>query len=128
MNSLAGCTANVVLLTKDKYYIANAGDARAILYTKDGQVVPLSSDHKPDLESEKNRINKAGGYVSDGRVNDNLNLSRAIGDLEYKKNPDLKPEEQIISAMPDIEIKEYTENDDFLLIGCDGIWETLRAD
>ena len=93
MNSLAGCTANVVLLTKDKYYVANAGDARAILYTKDEQVIALSTDHKPDLEHEKNRINKAGGYVSDGRVNDNLNLSRAIGDLEYKKEKDMKPEE-----------------------------------
>eukprot|EP00178_Gracilaria_changii_P002663 TRINITY_DN13972_c0_g1_i1.p1 TRINITY_DN13972_c0_g1~~TRINITY_DN13972_c0_g1_i1.p1 ORF type:complete len:124 (-),score=17.10 TRINITY_DN13972_c0_g1_i1:312-683(-) len=36
MVSLAGCTANVVLVTPDKIYIANAGDARAILYTRDG--------------------------------------------------------------------------------------------
>lgn len=36
MVSLAGCTANVVLVTPDKLYIANAGDARSILYTKDG--------------------------------------------------------------------------------------------
>ena len=49
-------------------------------------MISLSKDHKPDLEIEKDRISKAGGYVSDGRVNDNLNLSRAIGDLEYKKN------------------------------------------
>ena len=53
----------------------------------------LSVDHKPDDEVEKMRINKAGGYVSEGRVNDNLNLTRAIGDLEYKKNKKLKPEE-----------------------------------
>lgn len=56
-------------------------------------MISLSEDHKPDNEIEKTRIAKAGGYVSDGRVNDNLNLSRAIGDIEYKKNPNLKPEE-----------------------------------
>jgi len=46
----------------------------------------LSHDHKPDNEIEKARIEKAGGYISDGRINGNLNLSRALGDLEYKKD------------------------------------------
>ena len=96
--------------------------------TKEEQIEALSKDHKPDLEEEKARINKAGGYVNEGRINDNLNLSRAIGDLEYKKNPNLKPEEQIISAEPDIEVRDLNGKEDFLLIGCDGIWETLRND
>jgi serine/threonine protein phosphatase PrpC len=42
---------------------------------------------------EKERVRKAGGYISEGRINGNLNLSRAIGDLEYKKNTELKPSE-----------------------------------
>lgn len=46
----------------------------------------MSTDHKPDLENEKERVKNAGGFISDGRINGNLNLSRAIGDLEYKKN------------------------------------------
>jgi hypothetical protein len=34
-----------------------------------------------------NRIKKAGGYVNcEGRINNCLNVSRAIGDLDYKKN------------------------------------------
>lgn len=74
------------------------------------------------------RINKAGGYVSDGRVNDNLNLTRAIGDLEYKKNTNLKPEDQIISAMPDIVVKDRDNNHFFILVGCDGIWETKKTE
>jgi len=39
----------------------------------------LSKDHKPDLEAEKDRILKAGGFIQVGRVNGSLNLARAIG-------------------------------------------------
>jgi len=123
----AGCTANVVLIVGKKAYIANAGDSRCISYTNDNKVLALSKDHKPDDEEEKKRIVKAGGYVSDGRVNDNLNLSRAIGDLEYKKSTELKPEEQIISAFPDV-VEQSIEDQQFMIIGCDGIWETKTAE
>ena len=123
----AGCTANVVLIVGNKAYVANAGDSRCISYTNDNKVLALSKDHKPDDEEEKKRIVKAGGYVSDGRVNDNLNLSRAIGDLEYKKSSELKPEEQIISAYPDI-VEQTVEDQQFFIIGCDGIWETKNAE
>lgn len=45
----------------------------------------------------------AGGHVSKvGRVNDNLNLSRAIGDMSYKRNRIRQPKDQIISAEPDV--------------------------
>jgi len=37
-----------------------------------------------------------------GRVNGNINLSRALGDFEFKQNPNLPPEEQMITANPDI--------------------------
>lgn len=123
--SLAGCTANVALITKTHIYIANAGDSRSVLYKTDGNIISLSTDHKPDLEAEKARITNAGGYVAEGRVNDNLNLSRAIGDLEYKKNQNLKLTEQLIISLPDIMVKEITGDCSYLLMGCDGIWETV---
>ena len=41
---------------------------------------------------ESSRIAAAGGYVIDGRVNGNLNLSRALGDMEYKKDNSITPE------------------------------------
>ena len=62
-NSFAGCTANVVLIVGNMAYVANAGDSRAIIYTTSNEVIPLSFDHKPDVETEKKRINNAGGYV-----------------------------------------------------------------
>jgi len=121
--SMAGCTANVVLIFKGKIYCANAGDSRCILWGAARKVVELSTDHKPDLPVEKERISKAGGFIIEGRVNGNLNLSRALGDLEYKKNPQLQPWEQLISGKPDVEVRDLKSDDNFLVMGCDGIWE-----
>ena len=42
-----GCTANVVLITPDKYVIANAGDSRSAL-CREGKHVVFSEDHKPE--------------------------------------------------------------------------------
>lgn len=47
------------------------------------QAYNLSRDHKPDLEVEKERILKAGGFIHAGRVNGSLNLARAIGNCSY---------------------------------------------
>ncbi len=84
----------------------------------------MSEDHKPDNEKEKKRIERAGGFVLDGRVNKNLNLSRSIGDLEFKSNKNLDPKEQIISAFPDVMTYSKTGDENFIIMGCDGIWET----
>lgn len=69
---------------------AEAARARAC---RAGQAVALSTDHKPNQERERRRIMNAGGFVTDmhgqHRVNGNLNLSRAIGDLKYKVPPRL---------------------------------------
>jgi serine/threonine protein phosphatase PrpC len=64
-----GCTACVCLINENnnKAYFSNAGDSRVIL-CKNGVAYAMSQDHKPDLDTEKNRIYKADGWVSEGRV------------------------------------------------------------
>ncbi|KAL7949549.1 putative serine/threonine phosphatase 2C ptc2 [Trichoderma barbatum] len=119
---VSGCTACVSLIAGNKIYVANAGDSRGVLGIK-GRAKPLSNDHKPQLETEKNRITAAGGFVDFGRVNGNLALSRAIGDFEFKKSAELSPENQIVTAYPDVEEHDLTEEDEFLVIACDGIWD-----
>lgn len=59
----------------------------------EGKSEDLSKDHKPDDPIELARITKAGGYVKEGRVNGNLNLSRALGDLTFKADKTILPEE-----------------------------------
>merc|ERR1712048_1450762 len=123
-----GCTAICVLVRKEDIIAANAGDSRAVL-CRSGQAVELSYDHKPASQIEKDRIEAAGGYLEDtqggARVNGNLNLSRAIGDLEYKKRDDLKPEEQIICSTPDILVQKVTPEDEFVILACDGVWDVM---
>ena len=38
------------------------------------------------MVEEKRRIENAGMFVEENRVNGMLNLSRSLGDLEYKNN------------------------------------------
>ncbi|CAD8201951.1 unnamed protein product [Paramecium pentaurelia] len=118
----AGATANVALIVDKTIYLANAGDSRAML-CRNFAPLDLSKDHKPDDEKEKKRIEAADGFVQNGRTNGNLSLSRAIGDLEYKKDERFRKNEQIIIAEPDVKIEEIQASDKFLLMGCDGVFE-----
>jgi protein phosphatase 2C family protein 2/3 len=62
VNEPSGSCALVALFVNDYLYIANVGDSRALLSSnKGGVITPLSEDHKPDLPSERQRIEKAGG-------------------------------------------------------------------
>lgn len=121
MYECQGCTSVVALLKGTILYVANAGDSRAVLGIK-GKAEDMSKDHKPELEEERKRIEKAGSQVIEGRVDGNLNLSRSIGDLKYKREKFLKPEEQPITAFPDVR-KRDIKGADFLVLACDGIWE-----
>ena len=54
----------------------------------------------------------------------NLNLTRSLGDLKYKHREHLKPEEQAITANPDTYSFPLDDDIDFIIMGCDGIWES----
>jgi len=106
-------------------YVANAGDSRAII-SRRGKAIPLSTDHKPALAGELDRIHKAGGFVTpQGRINGNLNLSRALGDLKYKGNTGRGRHEQIITAQPDVTAHVVEKGDEFLVLACDGVWDCM---
>mmetsp|Transcript_35864 Transcript_35864/g.83615 ORF Transcript_35864/g.83615 Transcript_35864/m.83615 type:complete len:635 (-) Transcript_35864:192-2096(-) len=125
----AGCTAIFAVIIGRDLVVANAGDSRGVLCRAGGRAEPLSYDHKPDQPRELSRIVHAGGFVNQfGRVNGNLNLSRSIGDLKYKQNRNVTPAEQMITAEPDVRRIILHDNDEFFLLGCDGIWDCLSND
>lgn len=124
--SVAGTTATVCLVTPTQYICANAGDSRTVL-ARSGKVIELSHDHKPTDELEKKRIEAAGSFVDNGRVQGNLAVSRAIGDLFFKRR-DVPQEDQPVTAKPDFEIIERDRaNDEFIVLACDGLWDSRSS-
>jgi len=125
-----GCTAVVALIRggdKPEVFCANAGDSRCVL-ARGSRAQDMSRDHKPELISERSRIIKAGGFVSpDGRVDGNLNLSRSLGDFAYKKDKTRKVTEQKISAEAEVKRRALGPADQYLAIGCDGIFEKFSS-
>lgn len=123
--STAGSTAVVCLMVGRRLYVANAGDSRCVL-CRSGANHNLSRDHKPDDEPEYARIVAAGGIVADGRVGGTLNLSRAFGDFEFKQNTAKPQTEQMVVALPEIQVADVDDDsDEFLVLGCDGLFERL---
>jgi protein phosphatase 1G len=123
-----GSTAVITLIRGNELYVSNAGDSRAIL-CRNGVAHELSRDHKPESPRERSRIENAGGKVSIvgpcHRVDFGLNLSRALGDFLYKRNTDLPASHQKITAVPEIVKETITEDDEFIILGCDGVFELL---
>jgi len=123
-DEMSGSTAITMLYRNNRLYVGNVGDSRAIACIN-GIAEPLSTDHKPQDLEEKARIEKAGGFVEFNRVNGNLALSRALGDFAFKMKPDLIAEKQIISPEPEIVVRDVSEELQFIVLACDGIWDVL---
>lgn len=106
---------------------ANAGDSRCVL-GEGGRALPMSFDHKPQNKKERERIYKAGSTVNvEGRIDGNLNLSRAIGDIAHKKNTRIPLQDQAVTSFPDVKVHPISNKTDFAIMGCDGIWETKTS-
>jgi len=133
----SGCTAVVAAVNKGEFVlVANAGDSRAVLVREkegdegeegEAEAVELSCDHKPHLQTERKRILAAGGIIENGRVNRDLNLTRAIGDMRYKKDKSIPQADQVISGFPDLHTEKTTSRDRFLVLACDGVWDVQTS-
>lgn len=120
----AGSTAIVVVIRNDMLYCANIGDSRAIAFANN-QVIPLSTDHKPMLPIERKRILDAGCFINLDRVNGDLALSRAFGDFSYKRNRKKSVSEQAVISLPEVVKKKVTEEWEFVVLACDGVWDVM---
>ncbi|GAV73902.1 PP2C domain-containing protein [Cephalotus follicularis] len=122
----SGTTAITVMIFGRSLLVANAGDCRAVL-SRCGLALDLSKDHRPCSTEERMRIESLGGYVDDGYLNGQLSVTRALGNwhLEGMK---LKGERSgPLSAEPELKLITLTKEDEFLIIGSDGIWDVFTS-
>ncbi|XP_020218085.1 probable protein phosphatase 2C 8 isoform X1 [Cajanus cajan] len=122
-----GATAVCVWVLGSKVFVANIGDAKAVLArSTDGsrnhsdgvqvlKAIVLTREHKPIFPLERARIQKSGGFVSqDGRLQGRLEVSRAFGDRQFKKVG--------VVATPDLYSFDLSDREHFIILGCDGLW------
>lgn len=118
-----GSAAIVCLIVENKLIVCNIGDSRVVI-SRNGQAVQLSADHKPDLQEERKRIEDNGGIVLFGRVMGKLAVSRAFGDFDLKTTSEIdKITGPLVSVEPEINIYSLTQSDEFIIVGCDGLFE-----
>jgi serine/threonine protein phosphatase PrpC len=110
-----GSTALCVALDGPDLVVANCGDSRAIL-CQAGQTTALTRDHKPTDYEENQRILVQGGTVIGGRLQGKLGVSRAFGNYEFKESRYLSSEPEVIQV-------KLTDEAEFLVVGCDGLYE-----
>jgi len=130
----AGTTCTSALISKHEtdpdnwdVTLANAGDSRSIVIHADGSFT-ATEDHKPDLEKETERIERAGGCVSTAnigpaRVDYNLAVSRAFGDFAYK-SISLNAHDQKVSCVPEV-LHVIAKTGDLVFLACDGIFDVM---
>lgn len=128
----SGATAVVVLQTPTKYICANLGDSEAWILMED-DVKKLTTLHRPDDKDETKRVVAAGGYVSNGRVDGSLAVSRAFGDYDFKiriiddvDDSTCDPELMQVTAVPSVSVTDRQLYNGRLFIGCDGFFDIMN--
>ena len=121
-----GSTGTVLLLFKDSdspsgksLICANVGDSKAFLINKK-EMKLITKDHKCCDANEVKRIRDAGGVVFRERVFGTLMLTRSFGDKEMKKYG--------VLSTPDIFCHNIEEEDIFVIIASDGVWDVVEED
>jgi serine/threonine protein phosphatase PrpC len=109
-----GSTAVLVMISGNELTIANVGDSRAVL-CKNGKAMRLTNDHRPTTDEEQHRIQEIEGIVMCNRIQ-GYSVSRSLGD--FSASP-------FISAEPYLKTFQLEGDEDFLIIGCDGVWDDL---
>lgn len=79
-----GSTCLLSLICNGRLTVANIGDSIATLAKKDGSCMQMNVEHTPTCPEERARIQASNGDVINKRVNGELSVSRAFGDIELK--------------------------------------------
>lgn len=133
----SGTTAVVALVKGSTVWFAWAGDSRALIASRAGdrRVLIETSDHKPEVPTEKARIEACGGEVREERFPDGfvnhrvyrkdenqpgLCMTRSLADNSGKSCG--------VTAEPEVLRYEFDPGDKpFLMIASDGVWEFMQS-
>jgi adenylate cyclase len=116
----SGGVATVMFLQQSELYVANVGDAQAMLIHSEGGHRILTRKHDPAEPNERQRIRDAGGWVSrQGKLNDILEVSRAFGYVQIMP---------AVQAAPHITQVTVKEQDEMILIASRELWEYLSPE
>ena len=137
----SGSCGCMLMIHNNRCIIANVGDSRCVVI-KNEKIDFTTVDHKPNTEEEKERITKAGGRIyqttrlfplyQNGKEIEipwrvspgGLSVSRTFGDIEAKEEK-YGGMKNVVVALPDITEYELSEEINFIVLGCDGIFDVL---
>ncbi|CAG9316685.1 unnamed protein product [Blepharisma stoltei] len=132
----SGSCALISLVIGDTCYVANVGDSRAIMSGCGGQqAITITKDHKPSDPEEQVRVQKEGGKIYYHKNSPNivyrvspggLSVSRTIGDLDAKDS-EFGGNPNVIIAKPEIKSFKIKKDHDFMVLGCDGIFDVMNT-
>eukprot|EP00308_Calcidiscus_leptoporus_P000358 CAMPEP_0119357956 /NCGR_PEP_ID=MMETSP1334-20130426/6257_1 /TAXON_ID=127549 /ORGANISM="Calcidiscus leptoporus, Strain RCC1130" /LENGTH=1049 /DNA_ID=CAMNT_0007372323 /DNA_START=84 /DNA_END=3233 /DNA_ORIENTATION=+ len=153
-DTMSGTTAITCYFNGTEVFVANIGDSRAVIGEKKGKRViaySLSIDQTPYRQDERERVKAAGAVIMscdqlEGIVEYHENWNVALGDeLDNGGDPprvwapgksfpgcaftrsigDSVAETIGVFAEPELLCKEVTEDDKFIVVASDGVWEFL---
>ena len=137
----SGSCGIMAMIKGKKLIIGNVGDSRLVIF-KNGLVSFTTEDHKPGSDTEKKRIEAAGGKIyqtpsiyplyQNGKeietpwrvLPGRLSVSRTFGDIEAK-DAKFGGMKGVVVALPDITEIELNDEYNFIVLGCDGIFDVI---
>lgn len=139
----SGSTGVVVMVDRGQSLltVANVGDSRAVLGRLEGsswRAVPLTTDLKPEMTEERERIELSGGVVS--RFRDSSGEEAGpfrVWDGPFCEKPGLAVSRSLgdgaarslgVIAAPVVTKHKLQGQDKFLIIATDGLWDSVEND
>ncbi|XP_073394571.1 protein phosphatase 2C 57 isoform X5 [Physcomitrium patens] len=124
----SGSTATVLFVRSNRFVVAHVGDSRAVRFkvlSRNGIAQNLTSDHRPFGRDKKSfleikRIQEAGGMLDSGVAEKRWTQSFANGRTKNISG-------EWLIAKPDTSSMLVQEEVDFIILGSDGLWDSLNS-
>ena len=113
-----GSTATIILIDNNILYCANVGDSESYHISKD-KIIKLTNLHNCKNKNEVERVINSKGLIFGNRVFGMLNLTRSIGDFDFKIYGVIN--EPFIYKVNLIE--NYSK---YVILGSDGVWDVIN--